>query len=367
MKFYIALGGIGCRIVRAYAESGAADPSVCYYLDADAASFLSEAETPGSHFYRIRHLSSGTGMLRQIGKHVIRYEIYANHLYPFFEEILSAEKPEIRIVTSSFGGFGSSAATEIAEYLEALLWEKNRNSGTGSCSILAFSEAYLSAFGFPDAMLERFRFNTMETAGEFSAANAVPADHAGRIADHPIFYPAYSACLIDTAGRKETELSVILGKSDEELQRMDTKRNYQVKLKKDAPGVFISYSSLDQTVADMLADALEENGISCWIATRNIREGSYAQQIIQGIRGAKVFVVLISKNSIASEQVKNEIDRAFARVKDHLKIIPFILDEAELDDECSYYLCRQEFFSGKRPPVAERIRELVSKIRDMLD
>jgi len=116
-----------------------------------------------------------------------------------------------------------------------------------------------------------------------------------------------------------------------------------------------------------LVDKLEENGIKCWIATRNIHEGSYARQIIQGIRGAKIFVVLISKNSIASEQVKNEIDRAFARLKDNLKIVPFIIDEAELDDECSYYLCRQEFFFGKRPPVTERIQELVLKIQDMLE
>ena len=76
---------------------------------------------------------------------------------------------------------------------------------------------------------------------------------------------------------------------------------------------------------------------------------------------------MLSKNSIASEQVKNEIDRAFSRLKDGLKIVPFIIDDSELDDECSYYLCRQEFYFGKTPPIKARIDELVGKISGMLE
>jgi len=365
MKFYIALGGIGYRIVRAYAEKNNLDKSACYYMDVTTDVLVnSEAD---AQIYRIKHLSGGTGTLRQIGKRVIRYEIYSNRLHSFFEGILSDDNPEVTIVTSSFGGFGSSAAMEIAEYLEALLFEKNRSQHTSTCRILAFNEAYFKNFGFPEPMLERFRFNTIETAGEFSAANPVSGTFVDRIADSPIFNPVCSTYLIDTACLQENDFYRVLDKSNEELQKLDVKGTYSVKIKKGAPDVFISYSSLDQKIADMLVDKLEENGIKCWIATRNIHEGSYARQIIQGIRGAKIFVVLISKNSIASEQVKNEIDRAFARLKDNLKIVPFIIDEAELDDECSYYLCRQEFFFGKRPPVTERIQELVLKIQDMLE
>lgn len=365
MKFYIALGGIGCRIVRAYAEKNNLEKTSCYYIDVTADALVNA--DAADKIYIIKHLSGGTSTLRQIGKNAIQYEIYSNHLYPFFKGILSDENPEVTIVTSGFGGFGSGAAMEIAKYLSALLWEKKRNQDTGFCRIIAFNESYLKNYGFPEQMMERLKFNTIETAGELSAMNSVSDTFVRQIADYPIFNPAYHTYLIETAHLNEGELYRILDKSDEELQKLDVKRNYLGKIKNDAPSVFISYSSMDQTIADMLADKLEENGIGCWIATRSIHEGSYAQQIIQGIRDAKIFVVLISKNSIASEQVKNEIDRAFARLKDSVKIVPFIIDEAELDDECSYYLCRQEFFFGKCPPIAERIQELVLKIRDMLD
>lgn len=88
---------------------------------------------------------------------------------------------------------------------------------------------------------------------------------------------------------------------------------------------------------------------------------------MQAIREAKLFLVVISKNSISSEQVKNEIDRAFNRVKDGMIIVPFIIDDSEMDDECQYYLCRQEMFFGKKPPIDERIHELILRIKDVLD
>lgn len=145
------------------------------------------------------------------------------------------------------------------------------------------------------------------------------------------------------------------------IRQLDCKHSYLL-TNKNKCDVFISYSSLDQAIADKVADRLLELGITPWIASRSMKEGPYAKQIMQGIKDAKVFLVLLSKNSISSEQVKNEIDRAFSRLKEGLKIIPFILDDSELDDECQYYLCRQEMFSAKEPPIQKRVDELVHRI-----
>ena len=134
------------------------------------------------------------------------------------------------------------------------------------------------------------------------------------------------------------------------MQRLDCKKKYrltQSKIYNRKPDIFISYSSKDQEIADKIADNLMRAGFRTWIATRDIKEGSYAKQIMQAIREAKLFLVVISKNSISSEQVKNEIDRAFNRVKDGMIIVPFIIDDSEMDDECQYYLCRQERFLEK--------------------
>ncbi len=44
-------------------------------------------------------------------------------------------------------------------------------------------------------------------------------------------------------------------------------------------------------------------------------------------------------------------------------IMPFKIDGAELDDECRYYLGRQEFFMGEKPPIDERIAQFVNSIK----
>ena len=78
-------------------------------------------------------------------------------------------------------------------------------------------------------------------------------------------------------------------------------------------------------------------------------------------------MVLLSNDSINSQHVKNEIDRAFARLDDGLVIIPFIIEECELDEDCQYYLCRQEMFDGSQPPIVQRINDVVSRITNLLD
>ena len=365
MKYYIALGGVGCRTVKEFAEKNNIDSANCYYLDVTSDVLFMAKDRRHAHI--VESLPNGTGTLRAIGKNAVRYEIYSNRLYDFFKDMLDDSEAELILVTTSFGGFGSVACVEIAEYLQALLWKKNRKKKEGFCKIIAFNEAYTQNWQFARELLDRFQFNTIETVKEISVLNPVSEVALFQISPVPVFNPAYRTYLIDTARLPESEFYKILDRSDAELQKYDVKQKYLLKTNKNAPYVFISYSAADQKTADMLADQLEENGISCWIATRSIREGSYAKQILQGINGAKIFVVLISRHSMMSEHVKNEIDRAFSRLKDGMKIIPVILDEARLDEECAYYLCRQEFFFAKQPPVEKRIGELVSRIQQILE
>ncbi|MCR5835602.1 MAG: toll/interleukin-1 receptor domain-containing protein [Lachnospiraceae bacterium] len=180
-------------------------------------------------------------------------------------------------------------------------------------------------------------------------------------------FEKYRFYLIDTSDILQDDFWKIVELPENEIRILDNKKQYCIKLQRKMPSIFISYSSMDQEIADKLVSCLEKRGLDCWIASRDIHEGSYAKQIIQAIRGASVFIVLISKNSIVSEQVKNEIDRAFNRIKEGMKIIPFILDNSELDEECEYYLCRQEMFFGQKPPVDKRIDELCKLIESIFE
>jgi len=89
--------------------------------------------------------------------------------------------------------------------------------------------------------------------------------------------------------------------------------------------VFISHSSADSKLAYAMCDYLEQKGVRCWIAPRDVQGGTeYAEAIIMGIRNCKIMVVLFNKNANDSIYVKNEVERAF-NYKSIL--IPFRLDE----------------------------------------
>ena len=89
--------------------------------------------------------------------------------------------------------------------------------------------------------------------------------------------------------------------------------------------VFISHSSIDSKLAFAMCHYLEEKGIRCWIAPRDVQGGrEYAESIIMGIRSCEIMVVLCSKNANDSIYVDNEVERAF-NYKSIL--IPFKVDQ----------------------------------------
>jgi hypothetical protein len=61
--------------------------------------------------------------------------------------------------------------------------------------------------------------------------------------------------------------------------------------------VFISYASQDALIADEMCSALEQGGVACWLAPRNVRPGDfYADSIVQAINGCAVLVLVLSKS-----------------------------------------------------------------------
>lgn len=132
-----------------------------------------------------------------------------------------------------------------------------------------------------------------------------------------------------------------------------------------APGekkAFISYSTKDKTAADLLCKKLEEAGVSVWYAPRNIVKDDYASSIVGAIMDASCFITIISKNSIDSQHVLNEIDVAFKRVKDGKSMIPVRLDDVELIPAFEYYLSRFQWMDVSMPPQEEKIDEIIGRI-----
>lgn len=110
--------------------------------------------------------------------------------------------------------------------------------------------------------------------------------------------------------------------------------------------VFISYSSKDRSAADRLCALLEEAGVGVWYAPRDVDTNDYASAIFDAISDCSDFVVILSRNSLRSNHVLNEIDLAFRQLDRGLRLLPMKIDDARLGPAFLYYLSRIHWFEA---------------------
>ena len=126
---------------------------------------------------------------------------------------------------------------------------------------------------------------------------------------------------------------------------------------------FISYSTKDKAIADVVCNTLENNGIHCWIAPRNIQPGKpYAREIINGIASSKALLLIYTSNSNSAEHVINEVDAAFNAKK---TIIPFLVEDVTMNPELVYYLARKHWLVAY-PDYKQKLEVLVDTICNIL-
>lgn len=123
----------------------------------------------------------------------------------------------------------------------------------------------------------------------------------------------------------------------------------------------ISYSHIDQKYANMIVAILEQNGVKCWIDYRDATPGeNYAGSIVRAIKKADCVVVVLSCNSLGSPQVLNEINSA---VNNGIMIIPFKIDESELNDNFEYYIGKSHWLDAITPPLERHINLLCDTVK----
>ena len=80
--------------------------------------------------------------------------------------------------------------------------------------------------------------------------------------------------------------------------------------------VFTSYSRRDTEIVDTIVGKMTQAGISVWIDREAIKAGNqWRVQIVQAIDTCQAFVLMLSPNSAASDNVRKEIDLLFIPLK----------------------------------------------------
>ena len=128
--------------------------------------------------------------------------------------------------------------------------------------------------------------------------------------------------------------------------------------------IFISYSTMDIVAAETVRDVLETNGLSCWMAPRDIPGGSnYTKEIPIAIRNCTVFVLILSQNAQNSHWVLKELDSAVNAGK---VILPFMLEDCILNDEFNFLLTGAQRYAAYQKK-AEALETLIRRVRGILD
>ena len=131
-----------------------------------------------------------------------------------------------------------------------------------------------------------------------------------------------------------------------------------------AHDVFISYSSKDKVIADAVCASLEADHIRCYIAPRDVVPGQrYAQALVDAIHNAKVFVLVFSAASNASNQVEHEVDLA---VSCGLPVLPLRVEDVMPCDSLEYYLAGQHWLDALTPPLEDHLARLSEAITVLL-
>jgi hypothetical protein len=131
-----------------------------------------------------------------------------------------------------------------------------------------------------------------------------------------------------------------------------------------AHDVFISHASADKAIADAVCASLERHGIRCWIAPRDIRPGAdWGEAIVEGIKHARVLVLVFSAGANASTQIPREVERA---VSHEIPIVPFRIEDVSPHGSLEYNLATVHWLDAMTPPLEAHITHLAATLRSIL-
>ena len=256
---------------------------------------------------------------------------------------------------------------EVLEYNGLTCWLKSRDSFGNDVSevIKAIRDSGLCVVIYSENSKDsRFVANEVDTAFSESVPLCVfktdPApikgslefflSRAPRIEAHP-----------DYKNHLQSLTRACLKSLEKSTNNIRIPENYKTKSPHD---VFISYSTKDRDLAEIIRETLEDNAIKCWIAPRDIEPGkSYAKQIMSAVKDAKLHFCLFTENFQASKFTNNELEIAFSA---KIPIVSLKADESFPEDKCEFYLRTANWIDGSKD-LDYALAESIIQVTQLLD
>lgn len=123
---------------------------------------------------------------------------------------------------------------------------------------------------------------------------------------------------------------------------------------------FISHSSRDHDLAVRICEILENHGLICWIAPRDISPGApYDEEILRGIATSQTFILLLSDFSNQSPHVKREL---MCALRAGHAIYPIRIQEIQPGPKLEYLLEGIHWVDAWTPPLEAHLDRLAQLI-----
>lgn len=129
--------------------------------------------------------------------------------------------------------------------------------------------------------------------------------------------------------------------------------------------VFISYSTEDMQITKKICKALEDGGVSCWMAPRDILPGMhYSEAILDAISSAHILVLVFTSNANESGFVTRELERAASL---DLHILPIRINNVNPSARIEFYISINQWFEAHENAIDNYLDIIVDRTKKLLD
>jgi hypothetical protein len=132
-----------------------------------------------------------------------------------------------------------------------------------------------------------------------------------------------------------------------------------------AHDAFISYSTVDKAIADATCATLENAGIRCWIAPRDITPGlEYGGAIVRAIDNCRVLILIFSSSANSSRQIPREVERAISK---GVPVVPVRVENVSPTESLAYYMESVHWLDALTPPLENHLHRLADSVKALLE
>lgn len=131
--------------------------------------------------------------------------------------------------------------------------------------------------------------------------------------------------------------------------------------------VFISHITPNCEIAEIVVNDLENNGVSCFFAPRDLPGGAvYSKELVNAIKNCRLLLFLFSEK--VNRRKKNVLAELEIAWKNDIPCFIVKLDNSDPDDDISYYIssrnmiiCYPDIFSVYLPQITNSVKGLLLK------